>query len=151
MSKVIKAKRHPGQESTETLGWWYAHRFMVLRRLSQITVLALFMATPLLGIRLLDGNLSSSRILNTVPMTDPLLALQSLAAFHRLELTAILGALFWWQVFTGLLVVVHFAAGSAQINPITDFANVLRRKLEIRSSPPPASQCPLLVTWVWYW
>ncbi|MCL6268917.1 quinol dehydrogenase ferredoxin subunit NapH [Sansalvadorimonas sp. 2012CJ34-2] len=135
---MSKQKRNPGQEASETLGWWHAHRFMILRRLSQITVLALFLLTPWLGanwlgIHLIDGNLSSSRILDTVPMTDPLLALQTLAALHPLRLTAAAGAL----LVAGLYWLIGgrtFCSWVCPINPVTDLAGVLRRKLDIRTS-----------------
>ncbi len=131
MSK--QAKRNPGLEATETLGWWHAHRFMVLRRLSQGTVLALFLLTPWFGIHLIDGNLSSSRILDTVPMTDPLLALQTLAALHPLRLTAVAGALlvavFYWLAGGRV-----FCSWVCPINPVTDLAGTIRRKLGIRTS-----------------
>ncbi len=69
-----------GKEAVEKLGWWQAHRFLIVRRLCQLTIIALFMAGPTWGI--LQGNLSSSMLLNTVPLSDPLIVLQSLATGH---------------------------------------------------------------------
>ncbi|CAM3544305.1 quinol dehydrogenase ferredoxin subunit NapH [Parendozoicomonas haliclonae] len=131
--KNKRTERNPGKEATETLGWWAAHRFLILRRLSQLTVLTLFLITPLISVKLIEGNLSSSRILGTVPMTDPLLALQTLTALHALELTAVVGAL----IVAGLYWLVGgraFCSWVCPVNPITDLAAYLRRKLEIRNS-----------------
>ncbi|WP_281646779.1 quinol dehydrogenase ferredoxin subunit NapH [Parendozoicomonas sp. Alg238-R29] len=133
MKASQKAERTPGQETTETLGWWTAHKFLILRRLSQISVLGLFLLTPVVGIRVIDGNLSSSRLLNTVPMTDPLLALQTLAAFHPLELTAVLGALLVGGFYL-LLGGRVFCSWVCPINPVTDLAGSFRRLFKIRSS-----------------
>lgn len=84
--------RYPGAEASARLGWWRAHRFLVLRRLSQVGVLALFLLGPLAGIWILKGNLSSSLLLETVPLTDPLTLLQSVAAGHWPLTTLWLGA-----------------------------------------------------------
>ena len=78
-----------GKEAIEKLGWWRAHRFLILRRLCQLTIIVLFMAGPTWGI--LQGNLSSSMLLNTVPLSDPLIVLQSLATGHIPEFNAFLG------------------------------------------------------------
>ena len=52
-------------------------RWLLARRVSQLVILACFLAGPWLGIWLLKGNLSASLILDTVPLTDPWLTLQS--------------------------------------------------------------------------
>lgn len=39
-----------GKEAIEKFGWWRAHRFLILRRLCQLTIIALFMAGPTLGV-----------------------------------------------------------------------------------------------------
>ena len=68
--------RYPGAEATARLGWWRSHRFLLLRRLCQFGVLTLFLLGPLAGIWILKGNLSSSLLLETVPLSDPLTLLQ---------------------------------------------------------------------------
>ena len=84
--------RYPGEEARIKLGWWRSHRFLLLRRLSQFSVIVLFLLGPLAGIWILKGNLSSSLLLETVPLTDPLTLLQSLAAGHWPITTLWLGA-----------------------------------------------------------
>ncbi|MEF1184644.1 quinol dehydrogenase ferredoxin subunit NapH, partial [Vibrio sinaloensis] len=78
-----------GKDAIKTLGWWQAHRFLLLRRLCQLTIVALFMAGPTLGV--LKGNLSSSNLFDVIPMSDPLIVLQTLAAGHLPEITALMG------------------------------------------------------------
>ncbi len=120
-----------GKAAIESLGWWKAHRFLILRRISQITIMALFMAGPTLG--LLRGNLSSSRLFDAIPFTDPLLLLQTIAAGHLPELTAILGAL----IVVGLYAVIApraFCAWVCPLNIVTDMAAWMRRKLNLKTS-----------------
>ena len=55
-------------------------RYTIARRLVQFTLIALFIGTfrlgwNLLGVPLLEGDLSSSRILSLVPLSDPFAAL----------------------------------------------------------------------------
>ena len=64
---------------------WRAWRYLALRRCSQFAVLGLFLLGPLAGIWVLRGNLSSSILLDTVPLSDPYIALQSLLAGNTLE------------------------------------------------------------------
>lgn len=120
-----------GKAAVKSLGWWKAHRFLLLRRSCQLLIIGLFMAGPTLGV--LRGNLSSSTLFDTVPMTDPLLLLQTLVSGHLPELTALVG---------GLIVVVFYAVIGPRVfcgwvcplNMVTDLAAWLRRKLGINVS-----------------
>lgn len=112
------------------------HRWLALRRLSQLVILGLFMAGPWFGVWLLKGNLSSSLILDVVPMNDPLILLQSLAAGHWPEAAA----------FTGVLVVLAlyllvggrtYCAWVCPVNAVTDAAGWLRRRLDLKTSRTP--------------
>ena len=47
-----------GIEALQAKGWWATHRWLLLRRLSQLSVMALFMAGPWLGLWLVKGNLN---------------------------------------------------------------------------------------------
>ncbi|GAL26726.1 polyferredoxin NapH [Vibrio variabilis] len=78
-----------GKDAIRELGWWRSHRFLILRRLCQLTIVGLFMMGPTWGI--LQGNLSSSMLLGTVPLSDPLLVLQTLATGHWPEVNALIG------------------------------------------------------------
>ncbi len=121
-----------GEAAIEKKGWWLAHRWLTLRRLSQLSVLALFLLGPWAGIWIIKGNLSSSLLLDTIPMTDPMLFLQMLAAgFFGIWIDAIIGAaivLLFYMVVGGRV----FCSWVCPVNLVTDFAFWLRRKLGIK-------------------
>ncbi|MBM5024589.1 quinol dehydrogenase ferredoxin subunit NapH [Vibrio parahaemolyticus] len=123
--------QNAGKEATEKLGWWRAHRFLVLRRLCQLTIIALFMAGPTLGV--LTGNLSSSMLFDTVPLSDPLIVLQALATGHIPEFNALLGVVIV-VVFYAILAPRAFCAWVCPLNIVTDLAAWLRRKFNIKAS-----------------
>lgn len=120
-----------GKEATEKLGWWQAHRFLILRRLCQLTIIALFMAGPSWGI--LQGNLSSSMLFNTILLSDPLIVMQSLATGHIPEFNALLGVALV-ALFYAILAPRAFCAWVCPLNIVTDVAAWLRRKLNLKAS-----------------
>ncbi|HAS6475517.1 TPA: quinol dehydrogenase ferredoxin subunit NapH [Vibrio parahaemolyticus] len=123
--------QNAGKEAIEKLGWWRAHRFLVLRRLCQLTIIALFMVGPTLGV--LTGNLSSSMLLDTVPLSDPLIVLQAWATGHIPEFNALLGVVIV-VVFYAILAPRAFCAWVCPLNIVTDLAAWLRRKFNIKAS-----------------
>ncbi|EIZ1551806.1 quinol dehydrogenase ferredoxin subunit NapH [Vibrio parahaemolyticus] len=123
--------QNAGKEAVEKLGWWRAHRFLILRRLCQLTIIALFMAGPTLGV--LTGNLSSSMLFDTVPLSDPLIVLQALATGHVPEFNALLGVVIV-VVFYAMLAPRAFCAWVCPLNIVTDLAAWLRRKFNIKAS-----------------
>ncbi|KON59499.1 quinol dehydrogenase [Vibrio parahaemolyticus] len=123
--------QNAGKEAVEKLGWWHAHRFLILRRLCQLTIIALFMAGPTLGV--LTGNLSSSMLFDTVPLSDPLIVLQALATGHIPEFNALLGVVIV-VVFYAILAPRAFCAWVCPLNIVTDLAAWLRRKFNIKAS-----------------
>ncbi|MGL1635186.1 quinol dehydrogenase ferredoxin subunit NapH [Vibrio parahaemolyticus] len=123
--------QNAGKEAVEKLGWWRAHRFLILRRLCQLAIIALFMAGPTLGV--LTGNLSSSMLLDTVPLSDPLIVLQALATGHIPEFNALLGVVIV-VVFYAILAPRAFCAWVCPLNIVTDLAAWLRRKFNIKAS-----------------
>ncbi|TOI35422.1 quinol dehydrogenase ferredoxin subunit NapH [Vibrio parahaemolyticus] len=123
--------QNAGKEAIEKLGWWRAHRFLILRRLCQLTIIALFMAGPTLGV--LTGNLSSSMLFDTVPLSDPLIVLQALVTGHIPEFNALLGVVIV-VVFYAILAPRAFCAWVCPLNIVTDLSAWLRRKLNIKAS-----------------
>lgn len=119
------------QEAIEAKGWWGAHRFLVLRRVSQLAVLLLFLIGPWFGWWLVKGNLNYSLTLGVLPLTDPLVLLQSLLTGHVPERNALIGALVI-AVFYLLVGGRAYCAWVCPINIVTDAASALRRKLDIR-------------------
>ncbi|MBE4379573.1 quinol dehydrogenase ferredoxin subunit NapH [Vibrio parahaemolyticus] len=123
--------QNAGKEAVEKLGWWRAHRFLILRRLCQLTIIALFMAGPTLGV--LTGNLSSSMLFDTIPLSDPLIVLQALATGHIPEFNALLGVVIV-VVCYAILAPRAFCAWVCPLNIVTDLAAWLRRKFNIKAS-----------------
>lgn len=124
---------YPGYDAVISKGWPGAHKWLILRRVSQLGILALFLAGPLFGIWIVKGNLNASLTLETLPLTDPYLLLQSLAAGHAQETTAIIGGLIvalFYFILGGRL----FCSWVCPVNLITDLAQWLREKFNIRSA-----------------
>ncbi len=119
-------------EAVEAKGWWGAYKWAVLRRLSQAAVLLLFLAGPLWGVWLIKGNMAASLVLETVPLTDPHILLQSLLGGVTPEAAAVIGALIV-LVFYALIGGRVFCSWVCPVNAITDAACCLRRALGIRA------------------
>lgn len=88
---------------------------------------------PWFGVWILHGNYSSSLLFDTVPLTDPLMTLQSLASGHLPATVALTGAV--------IITVLYALAGKrlfcswvCPLNPITDLANWLRRRFDLNQS-----------------
>ena len=117
-------------------GWWLAHRFLILRRLSQLAILALFLLGPLAGVWIARGNLSSSLTLSVLPLTDPFVLSQVLATRHWPETSAVLGAAIV-VVFYATVGGRVFCSWVCPVNRVTDSAAWLRRKLKIGTGRAP--------------
>jgi ferredoxin-type protein NapH len=127
----------PGREAVAAKGWLKAHKWLLLRRCSQLGILALFFAGPWFGVWIVKGNLSSSLTLGVLPLTDPYLLLQSLAARHWPLATAFIGA--------GIVLVFYllvggraFCAWVCPVNLLTDAAQWTRRRLGLKSGRAPS-------------
>ena len=117
-------------EGVAAKGWLRAHNWWLLRRLTQMTALGVFMAGPFAGLWLVRGNFASSEILGVLPLSDPFIALQSLAAGMVPASVALLGA--------GLIALFYVIVGGraycgwiCPVNVVTDAAYWLREKLGI--------------------
>jgi ferredoxin-type protein NapH len=116
--------------------WWQAHRFLVLRRISQAAVIGLFLLGPLAGMWIIKGNLSASLMLDVIPLTDPFVLAQVLATRHLPETSALVGA--------GLVVAFYALAGGrvfcswvCPVNAVTDLAAWLRRTFKMTGGRAP--------------
>ncbi|MCI5137226.1 MAG: quinol dehydrogenase ferredoxin subunit NapH [Candidatus Electrothrix sp. AR1] len=123
--------RIPGREAVARKGWLQTNRWLLLRRISQLGTLGLFLAGPLVGIWLIRGTLSASEVLGFLPLTDPLILLQSLAAGHPATSTAVIGALVV-VVFYALIGGGVFCAWVCPVNLLTDAAAWLNRRLGLK-------------------
>ncbi|MFD2181937.1 quinol dehydrogenase ferredoxin subunit NapH [Rhodoplanes azumiensis] len=124
------AARVPGREARRLHGAWTANRYLVLRRLIQLGVLALFLSGPLAGLWIAKGTLAASLTLDVLPLTDPFVVAQSLVARHWPETTALTGVAIvigFYLIFGGRT----FCSFVCPVNPVTDLAAWLRRRLGI--------------------
>lgn len=128
-----KAIKYPGYEAVKKKGWLRAHKWLLLRRFSQLGILSLFLIGPLLGMWIVKGNMSSSLTLDVLPLSDPFVFIQTLFAGHLPETTMIVGVLIV-SAFYMLVGGRVYCSWVCPINIVTDTADWLRRKLNIKSS-----------------
>ncbi len=124
-------KQVPGQRAVQQHGWLTAHKWLLLRRISQLSILGLFLLGPWFGWWIVKGNLSSSLILETLPLSEPFVLLQSLFAGHTLAVTALTGAavvLLFYAVVGGRV----YCSWVCPMNMVTDVAAWLRRRLGLK-------------------
>ena len=103
------------------------YRFLIARRITQISVMILYVIANVYGINFLTGNLSSSLLLNTVPLSDPYAVLQMAVAGAIISFDILLGA-FIISIFYLIVGGRAFCSWVCPVNMITDLANYLRRK-----------------------
>ena len=133
-----------GKQAVAVNGWWASYRFLLLRRLTQLSLITLFLLGPLAGVWFIKGNLSGSLLLDVLPITDPYVLSQSLATGFLPAADALLGALLILAIY-GVIGGRVFCAWICPINMVTDSALWLRRKLRIRSTVAPS---PSLRYWL---
>ncbi|MBE1293275.1 MAG: quinol dehydrogenase ferredoxin subunit NapH [Rhodobacteraceae bacterium] len=119
-----------GAEAIRDKGYWLAYRFLILRRASQAIFLSLFLLGPWFGIWWVKGNLSGSLTFDLLPLTDPFIALQGMVAGHWPELTALIGAVIVGVIYA-LIGGRVYCSWVCPINPVTDAASWLHRKLDL--------------------
>ena len=117
-------------------GVWARQRWLLLRRGSQLLVLLMFLSGPWFGLWIAKGNLSSSLILDVLPLTDPYLLLQMLASGHWPYTTALTGG----AIVLGFYLLIGgrvFCSWVCPLNMVTDAAAWCRRKLDLKTGRAP--------------
>lgn len=110
--------------------FWNKYRYLFFRRTTQIGLLFFYFGANAWGWTILMGNLSSSVVFETIPLSDPYAALQMLAAGAVIATDVIIGAL----IITIFYMVVGgraFCSWVCPVNLITDAAALLRRKIGV--------------------
>ena len=120
-----------GAEKIAEQGWLAAHKWLILRRVVQFGILATFLLGPLAGVWIVKGNLNYSLTLGVLPLTDPYVALQSLLTGHLPESMSLIGVAIV-LAFYFLVGGRSFCAWVCPINPVTDSAGWIRRRLNIK-------------------
>ncbi len=126
-----KGALRPGAEAIAEKGWLAAHKWLILRRSSQIGILLLFLVGPWFGLWVVKGNLNYSYTLGVLPLADPYLLLQSLVTGQIPEKLALIGV--------GIVLAFYLLVGGRSycswvcpVNLVTDFANWLRARLGLK-------------------
>ena len=128
---MSKLPGRPGAEAVAEKGWLMAHKWLLLRRFSQIGILLLFLIGPWYAIWIVKGNLSYSYTLNFLPLTDPYVLLQSLVAGHVPEKLAWIGV----AIILAFYLLVGgrtYCSWVCPVNLVTDLANWLRARLGLK-------------------
>jgi ferredoxin-type protein NapH len=128
----VSGNRKIGADAVTAKGWLGAHKWLLLRRASQLGILALFLLGPLAGIWIVKGNLAYSLTLDTLPLSDPYVLLQSLLAGHVPEKLALIGV----AIVIGFYALAGgraYCAWVCPVNMVTDLAAGLRRRFGIKS------------------
>lgn len=110
--------------------WLKKHRFLILRRLTQISMIVLYFGAHAWGWKVLEGNLGSSLFLGTIPLADPFAVIQMSAAGALLGLDVLIGAAII-TLFYALIGGRAFCSWVCPINMVSDAANGLRRVLRV--------------------
>jgi ferredoxin-type protein NapH len=134
---VVRAS--PGGGEVAARSWFARHKWLLARRVSQLGILALFLLGPWAGMWIVKGNLASSLTLGVLPLSDPYMLLQSMAAGHMPWKEALVGA--------GIVVAFYLVVGGrvycswvCPVNMVTDTAGWLRRRLNLRTGRTPSRQ-----------
>ena len=112
------------------------YKYLILRRIIQISIILCFFVGANLGFNFAVGNLSSSLWFDTIPLSDPFAVLQLILAsfglgFGAISITVIIGALIillFYALFAGRA----FCAWVCPVNIISDFAVFFSKKLNIK-------------------
>jgi len=103
------------------------NKYLILRRISQLTILGLYLAGNYLGWKILQGNLSTSKFLEVIPLSDPYAVLQMFLAGVVVGTDVLIGAVIVLVLY-GLFLGRAFCSWVCPVNIFTDFANWLRVK-----------------------
>jgi len=122
------------------------YKFLLSRRISQISIMLLFAVGNLLGWHMLRGNLSTSRVLGVLPLTDPFAVLQIFAARQFVSWESLLGALII-ILFFALIAGRSFCSWVCPMNMVTDTANWFRKKIGLAVS----GKSPVISRKTRYW
>ena len=108
-------------------------KFLILRRITQISILALFILGNFYGVKILSGNLSSSLLFGQIPLSDPFALVQILLASFSVGINAIIGAGIIFALYA-LVAPRAFCSWICPINLLTDIAFKLREKFGFKLS-----------------
>ena len=109
------------------------YRYLIARRIIQLTILFLFAAGNYFGWKILMGNYSSATFLGTIPLSDPYATLQIILSGFLVGTDVLVGAgivLFIYALIGGRV----FCSWICPVNLLSDFSLWIREKLNINIS-----------------
>jgi len=109
------------------------YRYLILRRLIQLSLLLLFIGGNYWGWRVLNGNFSTALLFDYVPLSDPYAVLQILASGFIVSTDLLVGGLLVLVVY-GLLAGRMFCSWVCPMNIIADSAIWVNQKLQIKTN-----------------
>jgi len=109
---------------------WSNIKYLLFRRVVQLGLLFLYTMGNYYGWRVLQGDLSTSMLFGTVPLSDPFATLQILSTGVIVGTNVLVGALII-TLFYGIVGGRAFCSWVCPVNMVTDLAAWLRRKLLI--------------------
>lgn len=104
------------------------YRFLILRRILQVSIMLAFAICATYSLDFFAGNLNSSKVFWTIPLSDPLSIAQIFLSGGIVGSEAILGLIIVLVIY-GIFFGRGYCAFVCPMNIITDFANFLRRIL----------------------
>ena len=103
------------------------NKYLILRRITQLTILFLYFGASYYGWKILAGTLSFSKVFDTIPLTDPYALLQMLFAGTVISSNMIVGFIVVLIIY-GIIGGRAFCSWVCPVNMITDLAAWVRRK-----------------------
>ncbi len=120
-----------GAEAIAEKGWLLAHKWLLLRRASQLGILLAFLVGPWFGLWIVKGNLNYSYTLGVLPLADPYVLLQYLLSGmlpQSLTLVGVVIVVLFYVLVGGR----NYCSWVCPVNIVTDFASWLRTRLGIK-------------------
>ena len=111
-------------------GFLARNKWLLLRRSSQLGILALFLAGPLTGIWIVKGTLASSLTLGVLPLTDPYMLLQSVFTGYVPATAALVGAAILLAAYA-LIGGRVYCSWVCPINIVTDASHWLSSRFDM--------------------
>lgn len=131
--KKLPGKQAVGSQAIEKKGWLSAYKWLILRRISQLSILALFLAGPLYGVWIVKGNMASSLTLDILPLSDPYVMLQGLMSGNLPTQAGLIGVIIviaFYLLVGGRV----YCSWMCPVNMVTDAAGWMRRKFGLKVS-----------------
>ena len=140
----MSTKTLPGSDAVKSKGWLVAHKWLLIRRTVQLSILGLFLAGPLLDVWIVKGNLTSSLTLGVLPLSDPFILVQSLLAGHLAAASALIGAAIVLTVYV-LVGGRSYCSFVCPMNIVTDASRWLAKRLDLPKGWQPVRETRLWI------